>query len=179
MQKEELFGAIESILYISGDPVSLGDIARVFDLNELEVTDLLNQMAEMMTLSRRGLRVSITNDTVQLVTNPDYEPYIIKLIAPPQERTMSDSMMETLSIIAYRQPATKADIEAVRGVRCEYSVSQLLKQGFIRELGRKDCVGKPMMFGTTDKFLRKFGLHSIDELPRLPSILDEASDDNQ
>ena len=86
---------------------------------------------------------------------------------------MSDSMMETLSVIAYRQPVTRADIEAVRGVRCEYSVSQLLKQGFICELGRKDCVGRPMLFGTTDAFLRKFGLHSLDELPPMPIAEEE------
>lgn len=174
MQRDELFGAIESILYVSGDPVGLSEIGRAFDLNELELTDLLNQMAEAMENEKRGLRLFITNDTVQLVTNPAYEPYLIKLLSPPQERSMSDSMLETLSIVAYRQPVTRADIEAVRGVRCEYSVSQLLKQGFICELGRKDCIGKPMLFGTTDAFLRKFGLHSIDELPRLPSLVDEA-----
>lgn len=173
MQRDELFGAIESILYVSGDPVGLSEIGRAFDLNELELTDLLNQMAEAMENEKRGLRLFITNDTVQLVTNPAYEPYLIKLLSPPRERSMSDSMLETLSIVAYRQPVTRADIEAVRGVRCEYSVSQLLRQGFICELGRKDCIGKPMLFGTTDVFLRKFGLHSIDELPRLPSVVDE------
>ena len=108
------------------------------------------------------------------MTNSEYEKWLIKFLAPPEERTLSDSLMETLSVIAYRQPVTRADIEAVRGVRCEYAVSQLLKQGFIREVGRKDCIGRPMLFGTTDAFLRRFGIHSLDELPPLPS--DEAPD---
>ena len=81
---------------------------------------------------------------------------------------MSDTLLETLSVIAYRQPVTRADIESVRGVRCEYSVTQLLKQGLIVELGRKDCIGRPMQFGTTDAFLRKFGLSSLRDLPPLP-----------
>ena len=95
-------------------------------------------------------------------------PEIRKSISPPEERTMSDSLLETLSVIAYRQPVTRADIESVRGVRCEYSVTQLLKQGLIVELGRKDCIGRPMQFGTTDAFLRKFGLSSLRDLPPLP-----------
>ena len=84
-------------------------------------------------------------------------------------------MLDTLSIIAYRQPVTRADIEAVRGVRCEYAVSQLLKLGMIRELGRKDVVGRPMLFGTTDAFLRHFGLRSISELPRYEAYAEAGS----
>ena len=110
----------------------------------------------------------MTEDTVQFVTNSEYNEWVVKLLSPPEERTMSDSLLETLSVIAYRQPVTRADIESVRGVRCEYSVTQLLKQGLIVELGRKDCIGRPMQFGTTDAFLRKFGLSSLRDLPPLP-----------
>ena len=110
----------------------------------------------------------MTENTVQFVTNSEYNEWVVKLLSPPEERTMSDSLLETLSVIAYRQPVTRADIESVRGVRCEYSVTQLLKQGLIVELGRKDCIGRPMQFGTTDAFLRKFGLSSLRDLPPLP-----------
>ncbi|MBQ4429077.1 MAG: SMC-Scp complex subunit ScpB [Clostridia bacterium] len=173
MEKKEIFGAIESLAFVSGEPIGFAELQRVFDLSEAEVKQVLNEMLESMTAEGRGVIPFITDKTVQLVTNPAYNSCIVKLLAPPEERNMSDSMMETLSVIAYRQPVTRADIEAVRGVRCEYSVSQLLKQGLICELGRKDCVGRPMLFGTTDAFLRKFGLHSIDELPPMPIAEEE------
>lgn len=173
MEKKEIFGAIESLAYVSGEPIGFAELQRVFDLTEAEVRALLSEMLESMSAEGRGIIPFITDKTVQLVTNPAYNGHIVKLLAPPEERNMSDSMMETLSVIAYRQPVTRADIEAVRGVRCEYSVSQLLKQGLICELGRKDCVGRPMLFGTTDAFLRKFGLHSLDELPPMPGTDDE------
>ncbi len=174
MEKKEIFGAIESLMYVSGEPIGFAELQRVFDLSEAEVKQALNEMLEGMIAEGRGIIPFITEKTVQLVTNPAYNAQIVKLLAPPEERSMSDSMMETLSVIAYRQPVTRADIESVRGVRCEYSVSQLLKQGLICELGRKDCVGRPMLFGTTDAFLRKFGLHSLDELPPMPSAEEEA-----
>lgn len=169
------FGAVESLLYVSGEPVGFYDLSRVFGLDVQRVRELLFRMELSMRESGRGVLPFLTDSTVQLVTNPRYNEKVVSLLSPPEERTMSDSMMETLSVVAYRQPVTRADIEAVRGVRCEYSVTQLLKQGLIRELGRKDTVGRPMMFGTTDVFLRKFGLHSLDELPPMPLAVEEES----
>lgn len=95
-----------------------------------------------------------------------------------QSKSFSQSMLETLSVIAYRQPVTKADIEAVRGVRCEYAVGQLMKLGMIRELGRKNVVGRPMLLGTTDAFLRHFGIRSLSELPQLSEIENAEENDN-
>ena len=173
ISKEEFFGALESILYVSGEPVGIAELVRVFDLPEPRVRELIYELETELRSTGRGVLPYMTETTVQLVTNPRYEKRIISLLSPPEERSLSDSVMETLSVIAYRQPVTRADIEAVRGVRCEYSVTQLLKQGLIRELGRKDVVGRPMLFGTTDAFLRKFGLHSLDELPPMPELPDE------
>ena len=170
---EMLMGALESILFVTGEPLPKPEIARAFSMNELELNILLADLESELETNRRGIRLFTTNDTVQLVSAPEYNEWLIRLLAPPQEKNLSDSMMETLSVIAYRQPVTRADIEAVRGVRCEYAVSQLLKQGFIKELGRKDVVGRPMLFGTTDAFLRRFGLHSIDELPPMPETEEE------
>ena len=167
---EELMGALESILFVTGEPLPKPEIARVFGMNELELNILLADLESELAKNKRGVRLFTTGDTVRLVSAPEYDEWLIKLLAPPQEKNLSDSMMETLSVIAYRQPVTRADIEAVRGVRCEYAVSQLLKQGFIKELGRKDVVGRPMLFGTTDAFLHRFGLHSIEELPPMPDI---------
>lgn len=168
MEANRIKGAIESLLFVSGEPIGFAELERVFSLSRENVKALLTEMRENMEREERGVLPFITDTTVQLVTNPRYNEHIIMLLAPPEERAISESVMETLSVIAYRQPVTRADIEAVRGVRCEYSVSQLLKQGLITELGRKDTIGRPMLFGTTDAFLRKFGLHSLDELPPMP-----------
>ncbi len=173
MEKQRLFSALESVLFVAGEPLPKAEIARVFELTPIELDAALTEFEAFLASSGRGLRLFATRETVQLVTAPENNEWLVKLLAPPQEKNLSDSMMETLSVIAYRQPVTRADIEAVRGVRCEYAVSQLLKQGFIKELGRKDVVGRPMLFGTTDAFLRRFGLHSIDELPPMPQTEEE------
>ncbi len=167
--KAAFFGAVESLLFVSGEPIGFAELVRVFDLPEQKVRALVAEMETEMRIAGRGVLPYVTETTVQLVTNPVYYEKVVSLLSPPEEKSLSDSVMETLSVIAYRQPVTRADIEAVRGVRCEYSVTQLLKQGLIRELGRKDCVGRPMLFGTTDAFLRKFGLHSLEELPPMPA----------
>lgn len=171
-----MMSALESILFVTGEPLQKIEIARLFSLSPLELGSLLSEMEAAYESEERGLKLFVTGDTVQLVTDPKNNEWLVKLLAPPMEKNLSDSMMETLSVIAYRQPVTRADIEAVRGVRCEYAVSQLLKQGFIKELGRKDVVGRPMLFGTTDAFLRRFGLHSIDELPPMPEIEEDPED---
>lgn len=167
--KPAFFGAVESLLFVSGEPIGFAELVRVFDLPEQRVRELIAEMEQEMRAAGRGVLPYVTETTVQLVTNPAYYEKVVSLLSPPEEKSLSDSVMETLSVIAYRQPVTRADIEAVRGVRCEYSVTQLLRQGLIRELGRKDCVGRPMLFGTTDSFLRKFGLHSLGELPPMPA----------
>ena len=167
---KELLGALESVLFVAGEPLPKAEIGRVFEMNAAELQMLFSELESELASNKRGVRLFTTDDTVQLVSAPEYNEWLVKLLAPPQEKNLSDSMMETLSVIAYRQPVTRADIEAVRGVRCEYAVSQLLKQGFIKELGRKDVVGRPMLFGTTDAFLRRFGLHSLEELPPMPEI---------
>ena len=169
-----LIGAIESVLFVTGEPIPRVEIAKLFELSAPELDEALREMERDQAENNRGIRLFSTGDTLQLVTDPDNNKWLVKLLAPPLEKNLSESIMETLSVIAYRQPVTRADIEAVRGVRCEYAVSQLLKQGFIKELGRKDVVGRPMMFGTTDAFLRRFGLHSLEELPPMPEAEEES-----
>ncbi|MBS1480179.1 MAG: SMC-Scp complex subunit ScpB [Christensenellaceae bacterium] len=175
MQYDERFGAIECILFVSGDPVPVIQLQRALGLTDIEMQSTLQSMDELYRREERGIQLYLTEETVQLVSNRKYTDLVLTLLQPVQSRTFSQSMLETLSIIAYRQPVTRADIEAVRGVRCEYAVSQLLKLGMIRELGRKDVVGRPMLFGTTDAFLRHFGLRSISELPRYEAYAEAGS----
>lgn len=163
--QDERYSAIECILFVSGEPVSLVQLQRALDITGIEMNAIIHNMEKQYREEERGIQLYITDDTVQLVSNKKYASYVEELLQPAQTKSFTQAMLETLSIVAYKQPVTRADIEAVRGVRCDYSVSQLLKLGLIRELGRRDSVGRPMMFGTTDAFLRQFGLHSIEELP--------------
>lgn len=167
MHYDERFGAIECMLFVLGDPVSLVQLGRALGVTEIELSGLLRAMDALYREEKRGVQLYMTGDTVQLVSNRDYAPLLQEMMQPVQEKSFSQAMLETLSVVAYRQPVTRADIENVRGVRCEYAVRELLKTGMIQELGRKNALGRPMLFGTTDAFLRHFGLHSIADLPPL------------
>ena len=164
-ERERLYDRIECMLFVAGDPVPVTEIARVLELPDQEARALLTEMERSYREAGRGLRPLITEETAQLISNPDYVRDIEELLQPERTRSVSQSMLETLAIVAYRQPVTRADIEAVRGVRCEYAVTQLQKLGLIVQVGRRDTVGKPALFGTTDRFLRQFGLHALEELP--------------
>ena len=165
MEEKSLFSIIECILFVAGDPVAIGELSRSLLMDEMAMRETLQHMQTAYAREGRGILPYMTDETVQLVSNKNYIKYVEQVLQPLQTKSFSQSMLETLSIIAYRQPVTRSDIEAVRGVRCDYSVLQLLNLGMIRELGRKDCVGRPMLFGTTDQFLRQFGLSGIQDLP--------------
>lgn len=169
MEYNERFGAIECILFVSGDPVPIIELQRAIGVTDIEMEHIIRSMDELYKKEKRGVQLFITPETMQLVSNKEYAKYVEELVQPVQAKSFSQAMLETLSVIAYRQPVTRADIEAVRGVRCEYAVSQLMKMGMIRELGRKNVVGRPMLLGTTDAFLRHFGIRSLNELPCLGS----------
>ena len=169
MEYNERFGAIECILFVSGDPVPIIELQRAIGVTDIEMEHIIRSMEELYKKEKRGVQLFITPETMQLVSNKEYAKYVEELVQPVQAKSFSQAMLETLSVIAYRQPVTRADIEAVRGVRCEYAVSQLMKMGMIRELGRKNVVGRPMLLGTTDAFLRHFGIRSLNELPSLGS----------
>ena len=162
---EELLNITESILFVAGDPVYIEELARLFCVEKKRMEELLSSAQERYAGEGKGVLLYVTDTTVQLVSNKAYDNFVVDFLQPAQIRSFSQSMLETLTIVAYRQPVTRSEIDAVRGVRSEYSVSQLIRLGYIEECGRKDVPGRPMLFCTTDKFLRKFGLHSLDELP--------------
>lgn len=155
----------EAMLFVAGDPVSYDELSRVLSLPAGELKELLSLWAEECREEGRGILPFCTEESVRLVTSGDFEQDILSLLQPEQTKSVSRSMMETLAVIAYRQPVTRGDIEAVRGVRCEYAVGQLLQFGLIRQSGRRDTPGRPALFVTTDAFLHRFGLHSLEELP--------------
>ena len=159
---------LECMLFVAGEPVLITELARAMDLDTDTVRQLLTEMEAEYLAEGRGIVLLLTDDTAQLASNRDYVEYVERLVQPEQKKNVSQSMLETLAVVAYRQPVTRAEIESVRGVRCEYTVAQLQKLGLIQVVGRKDVIGKPMLYGTTDDFLRKFGLHNLSELPPLP-----------
>lgn len=156
---------METLLFVNGDPVELGDLARTLGVDEGKTLALLEGMQAEYLDKRQGILLRFINGKAQLYSNPDYASYVEDLLQPAKTKRFSQSVIETLSIIAYKQPVTRADIEGVRGVRCEYSINQLLTMGMIEEVGRKQTVGRPALFGTTDIFLQHFGLSCLDDLP--------------
>lgn len=168
----EKLNAIECILFVSGEPVAIRDLCRVFQATELELRALINDAASAYEKGSRGLLYHITDDSVQLISNRAYAPFVEELLQPKRSKSFSQAMMETLTIIAYRQPITRSEIDFIRGVRSEYSINQLIKQDLVEEVGRKEVIGHPQLLGTTDKFLRRFGLHSLAELPDYEKLSD-------
>lgn len=167
MNDKEMICAIEAILYVTGEPIPISKLAEAFDCPEKEFRRVLRVMEETCQSEERGILISRVGEKIQFCTNKKYSALIENLLHPVQAQSLSQSALETLSIIAYSQPVTRGEIEAVRGVKCDYSIGVLLSHGLIRETGRKDTIGKPVLFGTTDEFMRRFGIKNLKELPPL------------
>ena len=167
LEIKERVGIVEAILFVTGDAVEKQEIRRALDLTEEELEETLDALESGYDFDRRGLRLLRFGAHVQLATRPDYAPYVEKLLQPVQKQSLSQAVMETLAVIAYRQPVTKGEIEQVRGVKCDYSVQSLVTKGLIAEVGRKETLGRPILYGTTDAFLRHFCISSVAELPEI------------
>lgn len=166
MEIKELCGVLEAILYVAGEPVNAEALAHALNLTRAELEPAIDELRESCLLDKRGIRLNRHGGDIQLSINPEYAKYVEMFLQPVKKQTLSQAVLETLSIIAYRQPITKSDIEAVRGVKCDYSVQLLLTRGLIQECGRKETLGRPILYATTDKFLRHFGLEDLNDLPR-------------
>ena len=167
LELKERVGVVEAILFVTGNAVEKKEICRAMELTEGELEETLDALESGYDFDRRGLRLLRFGAHVQLATRPDYAPYVEKLLQPVQKQSLSQAVMETLAVIAYRQPVTKGEIEQVRGVKCDYSVQSLVTKGLIAEVGRKETLGRPILYGTTDAFLRHFCISSVAELPEI------------
>ena len=159
---------IEAILFVAGEPVAISDLSAALGLSELETVQAVDHMERLFDDQKRGIAVRRYGDHLRLETRPEFAPYVERLLQPVQRQSLSQTAMETLAVIAYRQPTTKGEVEQVRGVKCDYSVQSLLQKGLIKEVGRKEALGRPILYATTDKFLEHFGISDIRELPPLP-----------
>lgn len=167
LELSERVGIVEAILFVTGNAVEKKEICRAMEITPEELDETLDALESGYDFDRRGLRLLRFGAHVQLATRPDYAPYVEKLLQPVQKQSLSQAIMETLAVIAYRQPVTKAEIELVRGVKCDYSVQSLAAKGLIEEVGRKEALGRPILYGTTDAFLRHFCISSLSELPEI------------
>ncbi len=163
-----LKGRIEAILYVAGEPVLIRDLANALRVPPGELNAALKELRDEYDFAQRGFLLRIYGSHVQLATRPLYSEDVVRLLQPVQKQSLSQAIMETLAVVAYRQPVTKAEIEQIRGVKCDYSVQSLTTKGLIAEVGRKDTVGHPILYGTTDSFLNHFGISSLEDLPPLP-----------
>lgn len=157
--------AIEAILFATGNSLKVERLSEVLGLNEEETRAALDELKERYAADDRGICLTELEDAVQLGTKGEYYEYLIKLAKSPKRMTLSDTVIETLSIIAYKQPVTRAEIERIRGVSCDHALNRLLEYELVEEVGRLDAPGKPLLFGTTEQFLRSFGVRSIQDLP--------------
>lgn len=173
MYTQDLANIIEAILYVAGEPVALGDLVRALDQPEGEVMDAIAHLEAQYDMQRRGLRLKRFGIHVQLATRGEYAPYIQRLLQPVQKQSLSQAALETLAVVAYRQPVTRLDVEAVRGVKCDYSLQSLMNKGLICQQGHKETIGHPHLYGTTDAFLSHFGLRNLQDLPAPPDKLEE------
>ncbi len=164
--EKNIESAVEAILFSVGDAVELEKLMSALDVD----TDALNAAIESLkkNLENRGIRLIEIGESVQLCSAPEYFAYIQKAVQLRKQAGLSSAALETLSIIAYNQPVTKGKIEFIRGVDCSHSVTRLLERGFIDEVGRAETPGRPILYGTTEEFLRCFGLKNLNQLPPLP-----------
>lgn len=167
MKIEEYEAAAEAILFAMGDSVEIKKLAFALQVNEREAELILRNLADRYQADNCGLQILELDGAYQICTKPSQYEYLIRIAKQPKKRVLTDVLLETLSIIAYKQPITKAEIEKIRGVSCDHAVSKLVEYNLVNEVGRLDAPGRPMLFGTTEEFLRSFGVHSIDELPVL------------
>lgn len=169
---DNLENIIQSILFVAGDGVEYFDIADKLNLTVEEVSEATQKLKQHLENTGSGIQIITFNNKAQLCSNPNYAQSVAEVLNPIKEKALTKAVMETAAIIAYKQPITRLEIEQVRGVNSDYAINNLLENKLIEVVGRKDAIGKPLVFGTTDEFLKRFSLNSISDLPDYDELLD-------
>ena len=174
--------AVEAILFAAGGSVEASRLAAALELETGEMEDILRRMELRYEEEDRGIRLLELEGAWQLCTKKEYYGDLIQVVKQPKKYTLTEVLLETLSIVAYKQPVTKLEIEKIRGVKSDHAVNKLVEYGLIEEVGRLDAPGRPILFGTTEDFLRSFGVSSVEELPKaspekLEDIREEAEEE--
>ncbi len=165
MNRKQLEAVIESILFTMGESVELSKIAKVIEHDEETTRKIIRNMMDKYKEEDRGICIIELEDSFQMCTKKEMYEYLIRIAKQPKKYVLTDVVLETLSIIAYKQPITKIEIEKIRGVKSDHAVNKLVEYNLVAEVGRLDSPGRPILFGTTEEFLRRFSVQSVDELP--------------
>ena len=165
MSIEKMYAVIEAVLFTMGESVETAKLAAAIEQDVSTTVKLMHNLMDRYEAEDRGIKIIELGDSFQLCTKPETYEYLIKVAAQPKKQVLTDVLLETLSIIAYKQPITKQEIEGIRGVSCDHAVNKLVEYGLVDEVGRLDAPGRPLLFGTTESFLRSFGVRNVDELP--------------
>ena len=184
MKRKEMEGVIEAILFTMGESVELSRIAKALEEEEETVRNVIHQMMERYEKEDRGIHIIELDNAFQMCTKKETYEYLIRIAKQAKRHVLTDVALETLSIIAYKQPITKLEIEKIRGVKSDHAVNKLIEYDLVTEVGRLNAPGKPILFGTTEEFLRRFSVQSVEELPsinpeKLEDFKAEAEDEVQ
>lgn len=177
--KNIYFSIIESLLFASGEPLKIEYIGNIIECSISFTKDLLDYMIEGYSQEDRGIKLINVNDTYQLVTKPKNSDYVQKLLKTNVRQSLSQAALETLSIIAYKQPITRIEIDEIRGVKSDRAVLTLVEKNLIKETGRLDVPGRPILYSTTDEFLKFFGLENLNQMPQLEALIDKYSEEEE
>ena len=165
MEIKKIESIIEAILFTMGESVEVSRIAKVIEHDVDTTRKIIHNMMDRYEEDDRGVRIIELDDSFQMCTKKDMYEYLIKIAKQPRRYNLSDVALETLSIVAYKQPVTRQEIERIRGVKSDHAINKLIEYDLIQEVGRLDVPGRPILFGTTEEFLRRFNVQSADELP--------------
>lgn len=170
---EKTESAIEAILFTMGNSVEIGKIATAIDHDEDTTRKIIHNMMDRYSEQHRGIKIVELDNAFQMCTNPEYYEQLIKVASQPKKQVLTDVLLETLSIIAYKQPITRIEIEKIRGVKCDHAVNKLVEYNLVMEVGRLDAPGRPILFGTSEEFLKQFGISSLEDLPIINKAKEE------
>lgn len=184
MKIKRLESIIEAILFTMGNSVDLDKIAEAVSHDRETTRKIIRNMMDRYEEEDRGVRIIELDGAYQMCTKPEMYEYLIRIARQPKKHVLTDVMLETLSIIAYKQPITRIEIEKIRGVKSDHAVNKLIEYDLVCETGRLDAPGHPVLFGTTEEFLRRFQVHSLEELPviddeKIETFKEEAEDELQ
>lgn len=170
MEIKAMEAAVEALLFAMGEAIPAADIAQVLEIDVEDARKLIRNMMVRYDEEDRGVQIIELEDAFQMCTKPSMYDYLIKMTHRPKKHALTDVALETLSIIAYKQPVTRAEIEKIRGVNSDHAINRLIEYNLVCEAGRLDAPGKPILFGTTEEFLRNFGVQSTEDLPTISPV---------
>lgn len=170
MEEKKYEAIVEAILFTMGESVELERIAKTLELDTERTKKIIEHLMQRYEDDGVGVKIMELDDSYQMCTKGEMYEYLVKIAKQPKKHVLTDVLLETLSIIAYKQPVTKAEIEKIRGVKCDHAINKLMDYDLVRELGRLDAPGRPILLGTTEEFLRCFGVQGLEDLPEMDPV---------